>query len=105
MFERLIFPSQVEQEACRQLLEENWPGIRLQNFVDGENFCLEMHLNIDEPIFFRWAYTVSENPGTRILTYCYRYTLQMLGDNPPAWMMVILAELRAKWLLREDNSI
>lgn len=106
MFERLIFPTLVEQEATRQLLTDNWPGINIVNLGTPEGLCLEIHLSVDEAIFFRWAYVISQNPGTRVLTYCYRYSIMMLGDSQdmPSWMTVALSELRAAKLLREDNS-
>lgn len=106
MFERLIFPSLVEQEATRQLLQDNWPGISIVNLGTPEDLCLEIHLSVDEPIFFRWAYVLSQNPATRVLTYCYRYSIMLIGDaaDRPAWMTVALVELRTQNLLRGESD-
>jgi hypothetical protein len=99
MFERLIFPTLVEQEGCRQLLRENWPTASIVDLGDKENFILEIHMTVAPASFFKWAYVISQNPGTRVLIYCF--TMSLLMHTPPDWMRDVLIELRKQKLLRE----
>jgi hypothetical protein len=99
MFERLIFPTLVEQEAGKQLLTSNWPGCTLTNLgMDEGNYIVELHLNVAEKVFFKWAYNCQARDNG-ILVYCYHLSLELL--DPPIWMIEVLRELREQRLLRE----
>jgi hypothetical protein len=98
MFERLIFPNLVEQEAARELLTSNWPECTLTNLGDAENFVLELHIHVHEKVFFKWAYNC-QSRDNGVLIYCFNLSVQML--DPPTWMIEAMRELKDQRLLRE----
>lgn len=107
MFERLLFPSLVEQEACRQLLRDNWPSITIVDIGTSDELALEIHLNVDEAVFFRWAYVYSRGRHNGVLAYCYRFSVMLLGDDQdkPTWMKTVLLELYQQRLLPGDTDV
>ena len=100
MYEKMIFPTLVEQEATRQLLTDNWPLVKLtyihdtDTMHDPEYFMIDIEiLNINPQLFFKWTYT------TRVLRFCYLMSLQML--DPPFWMREAIKEIKEQPKLTE----
>jgi hypothetical protein len=99
MFERLIFPTLVEQEAARELLTTNWPNCTLTDLgMDDDCHVLELHIDVAPKIFFKWAYNY-QGRDNGILIYCYHLSIELL--DPPLWMQEALRELKNHHLLRE----
>lgn len=97
MFERMIFPNLLEQEAARQLLTTNWPNCTLTDLGDKENFVLELKVSVDPKVFFKWAYS-SQSRDNGVLLYCFHLSLELL--DPPKWMQEAFRELKEQNMLR-----
>lgn len=92
MVERLIFSTLIEQEATRELLKDNWASMAIASLGDGqESFILEIAIDADAKLFFKWAYS------NHVLIYCYNLSLELF--DPPVYMQEALRELKERKLL------
>jgi len=93
MIERLIFGTLIEQEATRQLLKDNFAAMVIANVGDGTEFALEIVIDCDPKLFFKWAYT------SQVLSFCFNMSLDL--HDPPVYMKEALRELHETRLLSD----
>lgn len=92
MYERLIFATEVERAATRQLIHDNFPSAICVDMPDNlaEDFLLDVNIEVEKCIFFRWA-SATLGPSRLVLYSCYNMSIELF--DPPAWMVVELRRL------------
>ena len=93
MIERLIFVTLIEQEATRQLLEDNFATMIIANVGNETEFALDIVIDCDPKLFFKWAFT------SQVLAFCFNMSLDL--HDPPVYMKEALRELHETRLLSE----
>ena len=90
MYERLIFATELERAATRQLIQQAFPSANLIDLSDADDYILELSVDVEKCIFFRWA---CATPGpTKLLLYsCFNMSMELF--DPPPWMLVELRRL------------
>jgi hypothetical protein len=83
MFERFVFPTEIEREGTRQLIIVNFPSAKLWYMQDETDFVMDMELDVEKVVFFRWAIQPM-GAGVPVLFYCLHMSLETY--DPPAWM-------------------
>jgi len=86
VIERLIFVTLIEQEVTRQLLEDNFATMIIANVGNETEFALEIVIDFDPKLFFKWAYT------NHVLAFCFNMSMDLY--DPPAYMQEALRELQ-----------
>lgn len=92
MYERLIFTTEIERSATRQLIRDNFPSAIIVDMPDNlaDDFILDVNIEVEKCIFFRWA-SSTQGPSRLVLYSCYYMSLDLF--DPPAWMLVELRRL------------
>lgn len=92
MYERFIFATEIERAGTRQTLSETFPQGRTWYIFDvlETDFLMDAEFPCTEESFFRYAI---QTPGpARLLIYSC-YTLSLMLDDPPLWMIHELRRL------------
>ncbi len=92
MYERLIFATELERAATRQLIRGIFPLAVCIDVPDNiaEDFLLDVNIEVEKCIFFRWA-SATQGPSCLILYSCYNMSIELF--DPPPWMIVEIRRL------------
>lgn len=93
--ERLIFVSDLERLASRQLIFNNFPLACFSMIDDPPDFCLDIEIPVDRAIFFRWAITTI-GPARLLVYSCFELSLSLC--DPPPWIALEIQRYQSRLL-------
>lgn len=92
MYDRLLFPSKIEQEGTKEIIHDNFPAVYLLDIVDDvDPFVTDLKLEVPKETFFEWAY-LTPGAASPILFYCLYLSVELL--EPPVWMANVLTKIK-----------